>query len=162
MTMRWLDHVNIRTSNLQAMERFYEDVMDLKKGKRPPFNMGGAWLYCGRRACVHLVEVGRTPNGSELRLEHFAFMAKGLSDFLKKLKRLDIPYSIAIVPMTNNTQVNVYDPDGNHIEVQFEAADKASASLIGSVVERFGAAPVVPKRRAAAAASRPRKRAAAR
>ncbi|MBX6324043.1 MAG: VOC family protein [Rhodospirillaceae bacterium] len=161
MTMRWLDHVNIRTANLAAMTRFYEEALGLRNGERPPFNFGGAWLYCGKRAAVHLVEVGRTPDGAQPRLEHFAFMARGLERFLKRLKALGVPYEIAIVPMTGNTQVNVLDPDGNHIEIQFDAAEKAEEDLM-RVTERYGARPVAPKRRAAAAASRPRRRAAAR
>jgi catechol 2,3-dioxygenase-like lactoylglutathione lyase family enzyme len=151
MTMSWLDHVNIRTSNVAEMTRFYEEAMDLKNGARPPFGFGGSWLYCGKRAVVHLVEVPKTPAGTELRLEHFAFMAKGLEKFLKKLKALKVPYEIAIVPMTGNTQVNVLDPDGNHIEIQFVAAEKAEESLM-RVQERYGARPVAPKQRRAAAA----------
>jgi catechol 2,3-dioxygenase-like lactoylglutathione lyase family enzyme len=150
MTMRWLDHVNIRTANVEAMTRFYEEAMDLRNGDRPPFKFGGSWLYCGKKAVVHLVEVRRTPAGTEPRLEHFAFMARGLEKFLRKLKAKSIPYEIAIVPMTGNTQVNVLDPDGNHIEIQFLAAETAEESLM-QVSERYGARPVAPKRRAAAA-----------
>jgi catechol 2,3-dioxygenase-like lactoylglutathione lyase family enzyme len=153
MGMRWLDHVNLRTSNLAAMTRFYEDILGLKSGKRPPFGFGGAWHYCGKKAVVHLVEVKRTPGANDVRLEHFAFMAKNLAGFLKKLKAETVPYEIAIVPMTGNTQVNIYDPDGNHIEVQFDASDKAA---LDRVRERQGARPVAPKRKLRAAAARAR------
>jgi catechol 2,3-dioxygenase-like lactoylglutathione lyase family enzyme len=160
MGMRWLDHVNIRTSNLEPMIRFYEDILGLKSGSRPNFGFGGAWHYCGKKAVVHLVEVKRTPGANDVRLEHFAFMAKDLAGFLKKLKAENIAYEIAIVPSNQNTQVNVYDPDGNHIEVQFDASDKADFGK--AVAERYGAKPVAPRkvRAAAAQASTPRKPAA--
>lgn len=151
MGIRWLDHVNIRTSNLQPMIRFYEEVLGLKSGSRPNFGFGGAWHYCGKKAVVHLVEVARTPGAKELRLEHFAFMAKNLAGFIKKLKAENIPYEIAIVPSNKNTQVNIYDPDGNHIEVQFDASDKAD---YGKVAERYGDRPVAPPRKMRAAAAR--------
>jgi catechol 2,3-dioxygenase-like lactoylglutathione lyase family enzyme len=150
MTIRWLDHVNLRTSNLEPMIRFYEDILGLKSGKRPNFGFGGAWHYCGKKAVVHLVEVKRTPGANDVRLEHFAFMAKNLGRFLKKLQAEKVPYEIAIVPSNKNTQVNIYDPDGNHIEVQFDASDKADFGK--QVAERYGDKPVAPRKVRAAAA----------
>jgi catechol 2,3-dioxygenase-like lactoylglutathione lyase family enzyme len=126
-----LDHVNIRTANLVALRRFYADVLGLKDGARPPFTFGGAWLYCGERAAVHLVEVGhlveiaKSPEERAPRIEHFAFRASGLADFLDRLRRLGIGYGIALVPGSGNRQVNVFDPDGNHIEIQFAAEEDA-------------------------------------
>jgi catechol 2,3-dioxygenase-like lactoylglutathione lyase family enzyme len=123
MPLAYLDHVNIRTANLGAMRRFYREVLELDDGDRPPFNFGGAWLYCGDRAAVHLVEVAHQPAGEEPRIEHFAFRAEGLERFVQRLKAAAVPFTVSIVPSTGNTQINVYDPDGNHIEVQFSAGD---------------------------------------
>src|SRR5215470_4796852 len=47
MGISWLDHVNIRTANLAAMSRFYEDILGMPRGSRPEFRFGGA---CRRRA----------------------------------------------------------------------------------------------------------------
>ena len=129
MGISWLDHVNIRTANLAAMSRFYEDILGMPRGPRPEFRFGGAWHYCGDRAAVHLVEVPKAPAGGELRLEHFAFRSFGFAPFLDRLRRAKISYEIAMVPGLNIRQVNIYDPDGNHIEVQFgpdEQADMAA------------------------------------
>ena len=99
MGISWLDHVNIRTTNLAAMSRFYEDVLGMPAGPRPNFRFGGAWHYCGDRAAVHLVEVAKTPAGDETpRLEHFAFRSFGFAPFLDRLRRADISYDIAVVP----------------------------------------------------------------
>jgi catechol 2,3-dioxygenase-like lactoylglutathione lyase family enzyme len=127
MPLRYLDHVNIRTANLDAMRRFYEEILGLRAGPRPSFSFGGAWLYCGDRAAVHLVDVGRQPQGMEPRIEHFAFWAEGLAGFLEDLRAQRVEYRLTTVPDTGNTQVNVYDPDGNHIEIQF-AAEEARAA----------------------------------
>ena len=126
VTIAWLDHVNIRTANLAALSEFYASVLGLPKGARPPFQFGGAWHYCGERAVVHLVEVARQPAGQEPRLEHFALRAEAgagrLEGFIARLKAGKVKYNVTEVPGAGITQVNVYDPDGNHFEVQFAAA----------------------------------------
>ena len=125
MTLSSLDHVNIRTANLAPMSAFYERVLGLSKGARPPFSFGGAWHYCGGIAAVHLVEVRKAPAGKEPRLEHFAFRAKDMKTFLEKLRQEKIPFDIRVVPDSGIQQVNVSDPDGNHIEIQFLPEDRA-------------------------------------
>jgi catechol 2,3-dioxygenase-like lactoylglutathione lyase family enzyme len=125
MTLSSLDHVNIRTANLAPMSAFYESVLGLSKGPRPPFSFGGAWHYCGGIAAVHLVEVRKAPAGKEPRLEHFAFRAKGMKTFLEKLRQEEITFDIRVVPESGIQQVNVSDPDGNHIEIQFLPEDRA-------------------------------------
>ena len=119
MSSMRLDHINIRTGNLEKMVEFYVNILGLKPGPRPSFKFNGAWLYCGSNAAVHLVETSVTPSGSDPKLEHFAFTWKGLQNFLHELKRHDIPYRIATLPDIGITQVHISDPDGNHIEVAF-------------------------------------------
>ena len=119
MTLQYLDHVNIRTARLSEMEGFYRDVLGLLPGPRPPFSVDGRWLYCGDRAAIHLVEVPRPPETGEPRIEHFAFRASGLAEFIDELERSVIPYDVSIVPEWEIRQVNIRDPDGNHIEIAF-------------------------------------------
>lgn len=123
-----LDHVNIRTAHLAELRRFYAEALGLSDGKRPPFKFGGAWLYVGDQAAVHLVEMPAAPAGHEPRIEHFAFRASGLADFLARLRRYGAAYQISLVPGSGNRQVNVLDPDGNHIEVQFAGTEEADLS----------------------------------
>lgn len=118
MPLSWLDHVNIRTANLEAMTRFYTDVLGLTLGPRPPFSFAGSWLYCGDKAAVHLV--ARAIDGiGQSRIDHFAFRAQGLKDFVARLKSLQVPYRLTVVPQLELRQVNIVDPDGNRIEVAF-------------------------------------------
>jgi catechol 2,3-dioxygenase-like lactoylglutathione lyase family enzyme len=127
MALARLDHVNLRTADLAALQTFYTDVLGMTLGPRPPFAFGGAWLYCGGQATVHLVEVDAQPAPEgELRLEHFAFAAEGLADFLALLRRRDVAYRIGVVPGFGIVQVNLHDPDGNHIHVDFAAAEAAT------------------------------------
>ena len=125
MSLIDLDHVNIRTTRLAEMTAFYSAALGLEPGERPPFAFDGAWLYCGPRAAIHLVEVPEAPAGHQPRIEHFAFRAEGLSDFLERLRARGVAYRISIVPGFGLRQVNIYDPDGNHIEVAFGAQEEA-------------------------------------
>jgi catechol 2,3-dioxygenase-like lactoylglutathione lyase family enzyme len=122
--MYWLDHVNIRTAKLDEMSAFYEDVLGLKRGKRPNFQFGGAWHYCGSNAIVHLVESVRKIKNGEAQVEHFALRAGGsMRTFQRKMRQHDAPYNVVSLLDINMQQVNVFDPDGNKIEVQFAATD---------------------------------------
>lgn len=120
MGMLWLDHVNIRTTNLDAMAAFYENVLGLKRGKRPDFGFGGCWLYCGRNAIVHLVELTDDIKPGQAQVEHFALRASGSAKaFQAKCRKLDAPYNVVTIEEINMRQINVFDPDGNKVEVQF-------------------------------------------
>ena len=145
MTMAWLDHVNIRTANLEAVSRFYHEILGLPKGPRPPFGFDGAWHYCGDKAVVHLIEVDKAPLGKDPRIEHFAFRSTGLGDFVAHLRKQKIEHNAVRVPLTGMIQINVLDPDGNHIEVQFGAAEADSAP---EALDRTGdASPALPAKR---------------
>lgn len=120
MSMLWLDHVNIRTTQLDEMTAFYEGVLGLKCGKRPAFPFGGAWLYCGKNAIVHLVELTDDIKPGEAQVEHFALRATGTAKtFQTKCRKLDAPYNVVTIEDINMRQINVFDPDGNKVEVQF-------------------------------------------
>lgn len=119
MPLEWLDHVNVRTANLRAMTDFYQQVVGLELGPRPPFSFGGAWLYLGQRAVLHLVEADPAPSATEPKIEHFAFRASGLEKFVARLEASSVSYRRTTVPGTRLEQVHFCDPDGNHVEVGF-------------------------------------------
>jgi catechol 2,3-dioxygenase-like lactoylglutathione lyase family enzyme len=127
MTLLALDHVNLRTKNLDRLTSFYVEVLGLTKGPRPDFGFAGAWLYIGERAVVHLVGVSEEPQRSEaLHLEHVAFRGTDLQAFVARLERKSIEYRVGHVQVplpggeaTRLAQVNVFDPDGNHLHIDF-------------------------------------------
>ena len=123
MTLFALDHANVRTANLEAMVAWYDDVLGMKSGRRPDFGFPGAWLYVGENAAVHLVAVKDQPASVDPQIEHYAFRATGMDGFLEHLKSKGVEYYLAEVPGFGITQVNIKDPDGNHIHVDFETAE---------------------------------------
>lgn len=122
MPITRLDHVNLRTAQLDAMIAWYTDVLGLRLGARPDFGFPGAWLYAEDRAVVHLVAVPDPAGaGSEgaLKLEHFAFTATGAAEFAARIEASGTAFKRVEVAATGLVAFNLWDPDGNHIHVDF-------------------------------------------
>ena len=118
------DHVNLRTAQLDIMVAWYGDILGLNPGKRADFDFPGAWLYLGDQALIHLVGVKEPPeSGGNITMEHFALRAKGLADFTSLLRSRDVAFTVDTVPGIPVVQVNLHDPDGNHIHVDFDRAE---------------------------------------
>lgn len=116
-----LDHINLRTSRLDALIEWYGRVLNMHPGPRPDFGFAGAWLYAADQAMVHIVEVPDEPasDPDDLKLEHGAFRATGLRDFVARLEAMGEKMDIVEVPTFPIVQVNIWDPDGNHLHVDF-------------------------------------------
>lgn len=122
-----LDHINIRTNQLDTMIEWYARILDLKKGPRPNFSFNGAWMYSGDDAIVHLVEVDGDPGaGSEtdLKLEHFAISASGRKSFEARLVEAGEDFQLIDLNDVGITQYNIWDPDKNHIHIDFKQEDQ--------------------------------------
>lgn len=133
-----LDHVNLRTQRLATMVEWYGRVLGMPSGPRPDFPFPGAWLYADGLPTVHLNGCERVADQSnDLTLEHFAFKATGLADMVARLKAQNERFEIAWVPGAPILQINVWDPDGNHIHIDFAAAEAEGVDLPKPVV--FGA-----------------------
>lgn len=119
-----LDHVNLQTVQFDAMVEWYSHFLQLKQGYRPRFPFPGAWMYAGDVPVVHLVPVEvAPPKATDLSLEHAAFRATGLPEFLGRLTAAGERLRVVRVPDLPLVQVNVWDPDGNHLHVDFDAAE---------------------------------------
>ncbi len=126
MKIEKLDHVNVRTTQLDKMVDWYQRILGLEVGPRPYVSFAGAWLYGGGQALVHLVEVNGEPGaGSEapLKLEHFALSASGRRSFEEHLVAAGEKFRSAGVEGFGIVQYNIWDPDGNHIHVDFTDED---------------------------------------
>jgi catechol 2,3-dioxygenase-like lactoylglutathione lyase family enzyme len=130
MQVKKLDHVNVHTTNVDRLVEWYGRVLGMRAGDRPPFPFPGAWLYCGGEPTVHLVGVDKVARPEGLpQLEHFAFSATGLEEFMGRLDREGIRYEARKVPRSGSVQVNIWDPDGNHIHVDFPPEESAGIEL---------------------------------
>ena len=119
MGLNRLDHVNIHTTRVDELVDWYESVLGMKSGPRPDFPFPGAWLYVGEHAVVHLVGKTAQPQNIEPRIEHFSFSATGMKEQLERLEKHGVAHTIDPVPGIPVVQINLRDPDGNHIHVDY-------------------------------------------
>jgi extradiol dioxygenase family protein len=131
-------HLNIRCSqkDLPAIEKFYGDVLGLKKGFRPNFKFDGLWLYDGEDPIIHVS--GRFSDSALARnekhsgsVDHIAFKASGAVDFRKHLKQLGVQFEEQNIPKAGY-QVFLNDPVGTKLEFNFLNEDVPDAVASGT------------------------------
>jgi catechol 2,3-dioxygenase-like lactoylglutathione lyase family enzyme len=125
-----LNHYTINVRDLEATRAFYEDIVGLKVGERPPLPFPGYWLYCGGQPVVHLV--GHRPENPSIegtpdsgRLDHIAFSAENVRLMRERLNANGISFQERVLPQLNMTQLFFQDPDGIYIEFNFPAEETA-------------------------------------
>ena len=121
------DHVNIRTVHLDEMVAWYEGILGLRAGPRPEFPVRGAWLYLGDTCVLHLIEADPPPmvhtDDESLRMEHIAFRAEGMDNFIANLEKNGVAYKLFPFDALNIVLVFIRDPDGNRVHVDFPSRD---------------------------------------
>jgi extradiol dioxygenase family protein len=133
-------HLNIRCSesDLPAIEKFYGDVLSLKKGFRPDFMFNGIWLYDGDNPIVHVG--ARFPKGSMVKdkhngsIDHIAWKATGAVDFRKRLKQLGVEFEEQNIKDAGY-QVFLYDPVGTKLEFNFLNEHVPDAVPLGTTAD---------------------------
>lgn len=118
-----LDHVNLRTADMEKMAQWYSEVLGLRRGPRPEMSVAGIWMYLNDDAVVHLVHCDDPLTREPVSLEHFAFRATGMDAFKEKLAALGIDYEPQEIPGTDIVQLNLHDPMGNHLHIDFRTGD---------------------------------------
>jgi catechol 2,3-dioxygenase-like lactoylglutathione lyase family enzyme len=139
-----INHISIRTLDLEATRHFYVEALGLCDGPRPPFPFPGHWLYQGptdvyANAAVHLIGIdAQDPSGLQNYLgdrgadslrgtgavDHIAFFATDLPAALARLRRLGIEPRARDVPGIGLHQLFVDDPNGVVVELNFPLAEK--------------------------------------
>jgi len=126
-----LHHLNLCTTDVPAMNKFYREVLDLKSEQSLESNRDTTQGYAGKVAFVtdgttqmHLaqkdLEIGFKTKQAVNPLEkgHIAFRTDDIAAFKKRLESKGIPYSdFGAWAMKGWEQIFFYDPDGNVIEV---------------------------------------------
>jgi catechol 2,3-dioxygenase-like lactoylglutathione lyase family enzyme len=121
MAVQGLDHYTVNVRDLAASVRFYDDVLGLKTGPRPPLGFPGAWLYCGDHPLVHLVADRPAEGAANGAFDHVALLASGFDEMCRHLEERKIAYRKLAIPGGPRRQLFFTDPDGVKIELNFGA-----------------------------------------
>jgi catechol 2,3-dioxygenase-like lactoylglutathione lyase family enzyme len=129
MNVGMLDHYNVSTRKLQETIQFYQDVLGLVNGPRPPFDFPGAWLYSDGHPVLHLNDISQT--NREQRpdsgvIDHVAFGSRGFEPMKQHLTRRKIPYRINEVPNSTRRQIFLRDPNNVEIELNFDTKNESA------------------------------------
>jgi len=128
-----INHILIRTTDLDVMICFFEQVLELKNGKRPPFAFTGAWLWSDDKPLVHLSEAnpvnqgqldylgGKKTNSDSGTgiIDHVAFSGQDYNKLIERLQQYQKSFFERTVPLTGEHQVFIEGPEGLRVEVQF-------------------------------------------
>jgi catechol 2,3-dioxygenase-like lactoylglutathione lyase family enzyme len=126
MAIRGIDHINIGTSRLDETKAFFCDVLGLTEGWRPDFPFGGAWLYAGDGAVVHLVQLGEAKRPSnDAALDHFAFRIDDYDDVVRRLEAAGVSFHPVDIPGTPIRQIFIRDLNGVNIELNYREPSPA-------------------------------------
>jgi catechol 2,3-dioxygenase-like lactoylglutathione lyase family enzyme len=118
MKVMEIDHATIMTAKLDETRAFFEDVLGLKIGPRPDFDMPVCWLYAGGRDIVHLVAAG-SPQAPSQRgsINHFALRIADFEQAIADLKAKGVPFETESTPGGELKQIYITDPNGVRIEL---------------------------------------------
>jgi catechol 2,3-dioxygenase-like lactoylglutathione lyase family enzyme len=130
MSVGVLDHYNVSTRNLRDTVRFYEEVLGLVNGPRPPFDFPGAWLYSEGHPVLHLNDISPTDKPQRPDsgvIDHIAFGSRGFDAIKQHLAGKGVPFRVNEVPNSSRRQIFVTDPNNVLIELNFDVAKETSA-----------------------------------
>ncbi len=115
-----IDHVTLRTADLEATRTFLETVLGLTVGYRPPFPFPGYWLYEGDEPIVHLIPGGGRMVGRDAEtIDHAGFRLSDYAGSREKLETLGIRYSTMDLPDLGERRLFVHTPGGILLELVF-------------------------------------------
>ena len=118
-----LDHVTIRTRDLQATRNFFLSVFDLKEGERPlaiQRRIPGHWLYSEGHPLVHIIgSQGQGIDRAAEAIDHVGFRMQGYAEFRSKLDQLDIRYSTMDLADLEERRLFFRAPGGPLLEAVF-------------------------------------------
>ena len=130
MSVGMLDHYNVSTRNLRDTVRFYEEVLGLVNGPRPPFDFPGAWLYSEGHPVLHLNDISPTDKPQRPDsgvIDHIAFGSRGFDAIKQHLTGKGVPFRVNEVPNSSRRQIFLTDPNNVLIELNFDVAKETSA-----------------------------------
>ena len=143
MSVGVLDHYNVSTRKLGDTVHFYEDILGLVNGPRPPFDFPGAWLYSEGHPVLHLNDISPTdkqqPADSGV-IDHIAFGSRGSEAMKQHLAHKGVSFRVNVVPNSSRRQIFLTDPNNVLIELNYDVGKSGVPPA-----ERLISAPIYPR-----------------
>jgi catechol 2,3-dioxygenase-like lactoylglutathione lyase family enzyme len=123
MAIVGFQHINTRSTDVERTRAFYERVLGLRVGDRPPLASTGYWLYAGDEPIVHLIQRpdGEPDDAGHGNFDHVAFSCADLEGIRNALRLAGVPFRETVSPRDGAIQLRVQDPDGINLELNFDA-----------------------------------------
>lgn len=128
-----IQHVAIRTDDLDATNKFYTEVLGMTLADRPDLPFPGSWLQMGGTQ-IHILagnaglddDGGFTPGSNAV--DHLALGAKGFAAYKQKFEDLGLAWRENGIPPFGIWQLFVKDPNGVTIELNFAETEEPAGT----------------------------------
>ncbi len=118
-----LDHVTLRTRDLDTTREFLIRLLDLEDRPRPveiQRRIAGHWLYAGDQPFIHLIpsfDIGQAPTTEAI--DHVGIRLDDYAGFKGRLEAMDVPYSLMDIEEIHERRIFFRTPGGNLLEAVF-------------------------------------------
>lgn len=126
MLVHHIHHISLYVRDLAISERFYTEVLQLRKIERPPFDLPGSWFDIGGGGQqLHLMLASDRPEmddqaTSHRKPGHFAIWIDSYPAAIDRLTQYQIPYTAKQESVAGFAQIYIRDPDQHIIELAAE------------------------------------------
>ncbi len=123
-----LDHVNVRTRDVQGTVKFFSEVLGLRAGEAPGMNANEfAWMFTTAGAPIFHVQLDKSDSLASVTknydgtgpIHHVALDCSGHDATITRLKALGVTYRLNEVAAANLKQVFLFDPNGILLELNY-------------------------------------------
>ena len=136
MPITAFDHYTVRSADVDASWRFYEQALGLNVRRREGFPVPAFIVSIGDREVVHVFQASpemeavfarMAPRDDETaqwrtgRLHHVEFWATGLAEMRARLAAAGVAFRERTLP--DKHQLNLTDPDGIQVGINFPLAE---------------------------------------
>lgn len=128
-----IHHVAIKTGDLDATVKFYNEIIGTRSVFRPPFDFPGAWLQLGT-TMFHIYAGKPAMNatgGYDLggaAVDHISLSAEDFTGMKKIFAEAGLPWRQNDVSAAGIWQLFVHDPNKVLIELNFAIKDEPEGS----------------------------------
>ena len=147
MPIQNIIHVALKTTDLEATNRFYTEILGLKFAPfRPQMDVPGSWIDFPGGSQVHVLAGPKAYGETDLKtfgsgtIDHIAVVATDYDGMRRRFIDHGIPYRQNDIPDAGLWQLFVRDPSGIVVELNFRKADEPAGAKgpDGTHPYRFG------------------------